>query len=109
MTEAVSAKSGQHVPRQRKTIGKVVSIGGDKTARVIVQRLTKHPKYGKYVHRDTTLVVHDPRNAANVGDKVEITPCRPMSKAKSWRLVQVVGADRSAEPMVGGEQQRNDP
>lgn len=76
--------------RPRSRIGTVVSAGGDKTARVVVNTLVKHPMYGKYVRRRTKLAVHDPRNAASLGDLVEIIPCRRKSKTKSWRLLRVV-------------------
>lgn len=70
--------------------GVVVSTGGQKTIRVVIEYLFKHPFYGKYIRRRTKLGVHDEKNEANVGDKVEIVQCRPMSKTKSWRLVKVV-------------------
>ena len=79
---------------QRKKIrtfrGVVAGRSGDQSVRVVLTYLTKHPKYGKYIKRRTKLGVHDERNEASVGDKVEITECRPMSRTKSWRLVKVV-------------------
>ena len=75
---------------QKTENGLVVSRSGDKSIRVIIEWLTKHPKYGKYLKRTTKLGVHDERNIAAVGDKVEITECRPMSKTKSWRVVRVI-------------------
>jgi small subunit ribosomal protein S17 len=71
-------------------VGVVTSTGGDKTIRVLVHRLMKHPIYGKYMRRTTKVAVHDPRNAAGLGDVVEIAPCRRISKSKSWRLMRVV-------------------
>jgi len=68
----------------------VTSTGGEKTIRVVVNTLVKHPRYSKYVRRRTKLAVHDPRNQASLGDLVEIVPCRRMSKSKSWRLLRVV-------------------
>ena len=70
--------------------GVVVSDHGDKTIRVAIEWLYKHPKYGKYLRKTTKLGVHDEKNEAKVGDTVEITECRPMSKTKTWRLVKVV-------------------
>lgn len=70
--------------------GKVVSISGDKSIRVQMEYLVKHPKYGKYIKRRTKFGVHDEANLAQVGDTVEIVECRPMSKTKSWRLVKIV-------------------
>jgi len=78
------------VKSQRVRTGTVASLSGDKTIRVIVDNLVKHPMYGKYIRRRTKLAVHDPGNAAKLNDFVEIVPCRRMSKAKSWRLVRVV-------------------
>jgi len=77
--------------KERKTrSGVVVSRSGDKSIKVVINYLVKHPKYGKYIKRRTKLGVHDEHNQAGVGDKVEITECRPMSKTKSWRLVKVL-------------------
>jgi len=77
--------------RTRKTKnGVVVSRSGDKSIRVVLDYLVKHPKYGKYIKRRTKLGVHDERNEAGVGDMVEIMESRPMSKTKSWRLVKVL-------------------
>ncbi len=71
-------------------VGVVNSRSGDKTISVTVDRLTKHPIYGKFIRRHTKLAVDDPKNEAGIGDKVEICPCRRLSKRKSWRLVRVV-------------------
>ena len=73
----------------RKT-GVVESDKGEKTCKVVINYLSKHPKYGKYVRRRTSLHVHDERNEARVGDRVEIAECRPISKTKSWTLMRVV-------------------
>jgi len=70
--------------------GVVVSDRGDKTVRVKVEWMYKHPKYGKYLRKTTKFGVHDEKNEAKVGDTVEIIECRPMSKTKTWRLVKVV-------------------
>ena len=75
----------------RTATGKVVSDKMDKTIVVRVQRLVKHPVYGKYIRRSTKLHVHDAENACQEGDTVTIEECRPLSKSKSWRLVEVVG------------------
>lgn len=75
---------------QKQTRAVVVSKSGDKSIVVQIDFLTKHPKYGKYMRRRTKLAVHDPRNLAGVGDIVDITECRPISKRKSWRLLEVV-------------------
>ncbi|MCK4885849.1 MAG: 30S ribosomal protein S17 [Planctomycetes bacterium] len=76
-----------------KTItAEVVSKTGDKSIKVAINYKIKHPRYGKYVRRKTTLGVHDEHNKANVGDLVEISECRPISKSKNWRLVGVVSS-----------------
>lgn len=68
----------------------VLSNSGDKSVKVAIDFKVRHPKYGKYVKRRTTLAVHDEHNQAGAGDVVEIAQCRPRSKTKSWRLVKVV-------------------
>ena len=70
--------------------GKVVSRSGDKSVKVAIDYKIKHPKYGKYMRRRTKLGVHDESNQCGVGDLIEITQCRPISKSKSYRLVKVL-------------------
>ena len=75
----------------RRTLqGIVTSDKRDKTVRVEVQRLFRHPKYGKIVRGRTVCHVHDEDNEAHDGDTVEITESRPYSKQKCWELVRVV-------------------
>jgi small subunit ribosomal protein S17 len=62
----------------------------DKTVTVLVERQVKHPMYGKYLRRSTKFKVHDEENSCKQGDVVTIAECRPISKNKSWRLVEVV-------------------
>ncbi len=80
--------------QQRKTLttykGVVASKSGDKTVRVTLEYQTRHPKYGKILRRRTRAHVHDESNVAQIGDTVEICKRRPMSKTKTWRLVQVL-------------------
>jgi small subunit ribosomal protein S17 len=71
--------------------GVVVSNRMDKTATVLIERKVKHPIYGKYIRRSTKLHIHDADNACQEGDQVTIEQCRPLSKSKSWRLVDIVG------------------
>ena len=74
-----------------KTVtGKVISNSGNKSIIIAIDYKVKHPKYGKYVRRRTTISVHDEHNKAGVGDLVEISQCRPISKTKSWRLVNIL-------------------
>lgn len=68
----------------------VISRSGNKSIKVAVDQMVKHPKYGKYMRRRTAFGVHDEHNQAAVGDIVEVSQCRPYSKTKSWRLVKVV-------------------
>lgn len=75
----------------RRTISGVVSsTGSTQTITVVVDRMYKHPKYGKYVRRQRKHHAHDEREDANVGDRVEIVSTRPLSKQKRWRLVRVI-------------------
>jgi small subunit ribosomal protein S17 len=62
----------------------------DKTITVIVERTVKHPIYGKFIKRSTKLHAHDEANVCNEGDLVSITECRPLSKSKTWMLVDVL-------------------
>ena len=75
---------------QRTLTGRVVSNKMDKTIAVEVQRLVKHPRYGKFIRRTTKLLAHDEANESRMGDKVAIAECRPLSRRKSWRLVSVL-------------------
>jgi small subunit ribosomal protein S17 len=80
---------------QRLLTGKVVSTKMDKTIAVSVERLVKHPTYGKYIRRTTKLLAHDADNECQEGDTVSIKPCRPLSRRKSWMLVRVVERARA--------------
>ena len=70
--------------------GSVVSDKMDKSAVVLIERRVKHPIYGKFVKKSTKLHIHDENNECSVGDTVQISECRPISKTKSWKLVKVV-------------------
>ncbi|AXR05146.1 30S ribosomal protein S17 [Salinimonas sediminis] len=74
----------------RTVQGRVVSNKMDKTITVVVERFVKHPIYGKFMKRSTKLHAHDEDNVCNQGDLVTIRECRPLSKNKSWALVNVV-------------------
>lgn len=77
--------------RKTKTLtGVVVTRSGDKSVKVVIDYKVKHPRYGKYVRHRTKLGVHDEHNKCGVGDMVEIAPCRPYSKTKSYRLIGVL-------------------
>ena len=91
----------------RKTVvGKVTSDKMAKTIAVRCDRLVKHPLYGKFVRRWTTYKAHDEQNEAQIGDTVEITETRPLSKTKRWRLTRVVEkapGHGAAQPAASGE------
>ncbi len=75
---------------ERVLTGRVVSEKMDKTITVLVERMVRHETYGKYLRRSTKLLAHDETNTAHEGDTVTITPCRPLSRRKSWRLLAVI-------------------
>src|SRR5256885_11060178 len=76
---------------QRRTlVGVVTRDKMQKTRRVEIQRLVKHPRYSKYIKRRTVCYVHDENNETHTVDTVEIIETRPTSKLKAWRLVRVV-------------------
>lgn len=70
--------------------GKVVSNKMDKTVTVRLERYLKHPLYGKYIRRSGKVHAHDEANECNEGDTVRIVPDRPLSKTKSWKVVDIV-------------------
>ena len=76
--------------QRRVEVGVVTKDKMNKTRRVEIPRLEKHPRYGKYIKRRTICYVHDEKNESHVGDTVEISEARPMSKLKRWRLLRVV-------------------
>ena len=81
---------------QRTIVGRVVSDKMDKTVSVAIERLIKHPVYGKFIRRTTKVLAHDANNECKAGDRVSISECKPISKNKSWAVVEVVerAADR---------------
>lgn len=70
--------------------GKVISDKMDKSVTVLLERQVKHPLYKKYIRRSTKLHVHDENNECSIGDMISICECRPMSKTKSWSLVEII-------------------
>jgi small subunit ribosomal protein S17 len=75
---------------KRTLTGKVVSNKMDKSITVLIERRVKHPVYGKYLTKSTKLHAHDENNVCKEGDVVTIAETRPISKTKSWALVEVV-------------------
>jgi len=89
--ESTAAESTTQAGKVQRTLtGSVTSDAMDKSITVTIERRIKHPVYGKYIRRSSKLHVHDENNECNKGDVVVIEQCRPMSKTKSWRLVEVV-------------------
>jgi small subunit ribosomal protein S17 len=80
----------ENTEKLRTMTGRVVSNKMDKTISVLVERMIKHPVYGKYIKRSTKLLAHDEKNQCQEGDTVTITSCRPISKRKTFRLVDVL-------------------
>jgi small subunit ribosomal protein S17 len=74
----------------RTITGRVVSNKMDKTITVLVERVVKHPVYGKYIKRSTKMMAHDENNVCQEGDVVSIASCRPMSRHKTFKLVEVL-------------------
>ncbi len=80
----------ENVASSRTVVGKVISNKMNKTIVVEVERKVKHPLYGKYMRKFSKMYAHDDENACKIGDIVLIKMCRPISKTKSWVLVQVI-------------------
>ncbi len=75
---------------RRTIVGRVVSDKMDKTVSVAIERLIKHSVYGKYIRRTSKVLAHDANNECKPGDRVAISECKPISKNKSWAVVDVV-------------------
>jgi len=73
----------------RTLTGRIVSDKMDKTITVLVERRVKHPVYGKILTKTTKIKAHDESNDAHAGDLVTIAECRPVSKDKAWKLVNI--------------------
>ena len=76
--------------RTRTATGKVVSNKMDKTITVLIERRVKHPVYGKYITRSSRIKAHDESNQCGIGDTVTVAESRPISRTKTWKLVEVV-------------------
>ena len=81
----------------RKVFGRVIGNAADKTVSVSIERVIKHPVYRKYIRRTTKVMAHDENNACEIGDTVAIAECRPLSRRKSWRVVEVIGGDGASQ------------
>jgi small subunit ribosomal protein S17 len=76
--------------RTRVVTGKVISNKMDKTVTVLLERRVKHPVYGKYITRSSKIHAHDENNQCNIGDMVTVAETRPISRTKTWKLLEVV-------------------
>jgi small subunit ribosomal protein S17 len=87
--ESVSAETSNE-GTSRRTIGRVVSNKMQKSVTVSVERLIRHPVYGKFIRRTTKIMAHDEDGTCREGDTVAISECRPISKRKTWRVVEII-------------------
>lgn len=95
-SDAATATTEDTARSARTVIGRVVSNKMDKGVSVAIERLVRHPVYRKYIRRTSKVLAHDEDNACKEGDTVAIVECRPISKRKSWRVVEIVeSADAS--------------
>ena len=95
MTETKAAVRGRRV----EVIGEVVSNKMEKTISVLIYRLVRHKKYGKFIRKSSVFKAHDEQKVAKVGDTVRLYHSRPLSKTKRWILAEVLQASKS----VGAE------
>ncbi|GAC1390459.1 MAG: 30S ribosomal protein S17 [Vulcanimicrobiaceae bacterium] len=90
MTTTTETTVDQRTNRRRVKQGRVTSNKMDKTIVVVTETRVPHPVYGKIVRKSVRFKAHDEKNEANIGDTVRIAECRPLSRDKRWRLVQIV-------------------
>ncbi len=76
--------------RRKTLVGRVVSDKMDKTVVVEIQRLRRHPLYGKVIRENTRLMAHDEENACRVGDMVRVIETRPLSRHKRWAVIEIL-------------------
>lgn len=88
MEQVKEEKSGRG--RRNTKTGQVVSNAMDKSIVVSVDRLVKHPLYGKTIRRTSKFMAHDENNECRIGDRVEIEECRPLSRRKRWILKRII-------------------
>ena len=80
---------------RRTAEGRVLKASNLKTRVIAVEQRIAHPLYGRVIRRTAKFVAHDERNESNVGDLVRIEECRPMSRTKRWRLIEIM--ERNAD------------
>ncbi|MES2965801.1 MAG: 30S ribosomal protein S17 [Bdellovibrionota bacterium] len=90
MKKQAAADTATERGRPFEVTGEVISNKMNKTISVLIYRLVKHKKYGKYMRRTSVFKAHDENNTAKIGDTVKIVHTRPLSKTKRWKLVEVV-------------------
>ncbi len=95
MTDAPQTQASAPVKNTRTLVGKVVSDKRAKTITVLIERRTKHELYGKIVARTSKYHAHDENNECKLGDVVEISECRPISKTKAWVVTRMVDKART--------------
>jgi small subunit ribosomal protein S17 len=86
----VAAKGAVEAKGARTLTGRVVGSKMQKTVTVEIERLIRHMPYGKFIRRTTKLLVHDEKSESHDGDLVLIAPCRPLSRRKSWQVIEVI-------------------
>jgi small subunit ribosomal protein S17 len=91
----------EHKTRRRVFEGQVLKANNPKTRVIAVAQNVPHPLYGRIMRRTVKFVAHDENNESNVGDVVRIEECRPLSRTKRWRLVEIL--KREVEPAVEGD------
>lgn len=93
--QATGGNDQTRLNRRKLVVGVVTSDKMNKTRTVVVERLQKHPKYGKFLRRRKVHHAHDEKNESRIGDTVEIAETRPLSKLKRWRLVRIVAKSKA--------------
>ena len=89
-TKSPTSKGAVEAKGARTLTGRVVSSKMQKTIAVEIERLIRHAPYGKFIRRTTKLLAHDEKGESHEGDLVIIAPCRPLSRHKSWQLIEIV-------------------
>ena len=98
--ETETAERGRRI----EVVGEVISDKMNKTISVLIYRLVRHKKYGKFMRRTSVFKAHDEKNTAKTGDTVRIYQTRPLSKTKRWALAEVLKTGNRAEVVNAGEQ-----
>jgi small subunit ribosomal protein S17 len=89
--------------KRRELIAEVISSKMEKTVVVKVQRTVQHPMYGKVIRQRTEFKAHDEKKECHVGDRVRLVECRPLSKEKHWKVVEVLAHAQKVEPVLDEE------